>query len=212
MIFGGGQFDEFKPSRRVFAGRGRSMLTFGEWKIAFISMAFGGAVAAGWFYERADGNFLLAQPSLTQPPLAETPLAVDLNAPAERSVEIASVAEEVHPVTTASAQITERAHYYIAQAAGVIDGDTFYLEGVEARIRLWGIDAPARTTDALDDATLQLSALIAGETLSCEHIGLGAHSDIIARCNRSDGGDLAEAMVESGAVADYADYSSDVID
>jgi hypothetical protein len=48
-----GKLVEFRPARRVFAGRGKSLLTAGEWRIALAGILFGAVVGAYWSYEFA---------------------------------------------------------------------------------------------------------------------------------------------------------------
>lgn len=191
MIFGGRKFEEFKPARRVFAGRGRSMLTFGEWKIALFSMAFGGALVSGWLYGAADPAEKIA---LLQPPLtfaaAEPNRAQDHSAAAIAPYEASSAVADVSPVG---------ADYYIAQAARVVSGDTFYLEGVSVGIGLWGVKSPARHEPGFGEASEMLAALIADRTLSCEHMDSEPNGRILARCYFEDGAELSEEMVKAGA-------------
>lgn len=205
---------EFKPARRVFAGRGRSLMTFGEWKIAFAAMAFGGLIGAGWFYNLPHGAGLLA---LAQPP-AEAPTPQVAPAPVETAgiVEAAAQPDSVLPQVVLAAAATDddgrvdragEAGYLIAEAARVVDGDTLYLEGVATRIRLWGVDAPEREEPGFDEATQMLAGLVTGETLSCEHVDTDRYLRIVARCYFADGRDLSEAMIESGAATEYLRFT-----
>ncbi len=217
-----GKFTEFKPARRVFAGRGRSLLTFGEWKIAFLSIAFGAAIGAGWFYdaEGARSPFTLIQPAMlakTPRPEAESPIKV-------AAVETPPVAADEAPAATQTAseaimpQIilaaedgresrTPRRSVLIAPVARIVDGDTLYLEGVATRIRLWGVDAPEKSEAGFDAASDRLAALVGGGPIACEHVDTDPHKRIVARCFLSDGADLSEAMIKSGVAREFLRFT-----
>lgn len=210
----GGKFPEFKPARRVFAGRGRSLLTFGEWRIAAAGILFGGAVGAGWFYEMPQ----VAAP-LTLAEVAPVAAAAATPAPVEAltpTTVAATVTEperqEILPqiVLAAADGRTSRQRepaYYIASVARVVDGDTFYLEGITTRIRLWGVDAPERSETGYDEAGEMLASLVADQPLACEHVDIDPHERIVARCYFGDGRDLSEAMIRSGVADEYLRFT-----
>lgn len=205
----GAKLVEFKPARRVFAGRGRSLMTFGEWKIAFAAMAFGGLIGAGWLYRLPHGTALLA---LAQPPIEAPPQVAPAPVEAAGIVEAAAGADSVLPqiVLAAGDDRVDRAGeagYLIAEAARVVDGDTLYLQGVATRIRLWGVDAPEREEPGFDEATQMLVGLVMGQTLSCEHVDTDRYLRIVARCYFADGRDLSEAMIDSGAATEYLRFT-----
>lgn len=196
MIRGGGKFEEFKPARRVFAGRGRSLLTFGEWKISIFSMIFGGAVAGAWVYGPAnsDENFILAQPPFTNSPVIAAGDGPEPNfaaAPVEASID-------------GSSERPAAADYYIAQVSHIVSGDTFYLEGVPTRFVLWGIESPGADELGFDESGAALAALIADRTLSCENVDTEKGSRIIARCYFEDGAELSQELVRIGAATPAA--------
>ena len=209
----GGKFPEFKPARRVFAGRGRSMLTFGEWRIAAAGILFGGAVGAGWFYEMPE----VAEPlTLVQPaPVAMAAPAAPVEALAPTTVAdtpIEPAPQEILPqiVLAAADGRTSRQRepsYYIASVARVVDGDTFYLEGIATRIRLWGVDAPERSETGYDEAGEMLASLVADQPLACEHVDIDPYERIVARCYFGDGRDLSEAMIRSGVADEYLRFT-----
>lgn len=207
----GGKLAAFKPARRVFAGRGRSMLTFGEWKIALAGVAFGGLVGAGWFHEAplfpvnlAPGALTLAQPAAPAPATAPGPAA-------ETMIE-EPAGEEVLPQIVLAAEDGRRDRTapqtdYQGRVARVVDGDTFYLEGLETRIRLWGVDAPEHDEEGFDEATDMLALLVGEEALSCEHVEIDPYDRIVARCYFASGADLSEAMIDSGTAAEYLRFT-----
>lgn len=211
----GGKFPEFKPARRVFAGRGRSMLTFGEWKIAAAGILFGGAVGAGWFHEFTPGAspLTLVQPApvaIAAPAAPENASALAPTIVAETALEPAP--EEILPqivLAAADGRTSRRPEpaYYIASVARVVDGDTFYLEGITTRIRLWGVDAPERSEEGFDEASEMLATLVAEQPLACEHVDIDPHERIVARCYFGDGRDLSEAMIRSGVADEYLRFT-----
>lgn len=206
---------EFRPARRVFAGRGRSMLTFGEWKIALLAMGFGAAVGAGWFYEfpaEAPPLALVqppAKPPERQAPIAAAPAAAveTLEAAIEAPTGDSVLPQIVLAADDGRVSRTEEAEILIAKAARVVDGDTLYLDGVPTRIRLWGVDAPERDEEGFDEAAQTLARLVEGETLSCEHIDTDPYKRIVARCYFDDGRDLSEQMIDSGAATEFLRYT-----
>jgi endonuclease YncB( thermonuclease family) len=198
MSIGGGKPYVFKPARRVFAGRGRSMMTFGEWKIAFASMAFGAFVGAAAVYPPEESAKIFA---LVEPPLTRTaPLLVADAREAAGAVFAAAKAPFETPAR-------EPAPRLVARASRIVDGDTLYLEGVATRIRLWGLDAPEREDAGYDAATQALSGLVSGRMLACEQIDTDRYGRIVARCYTEDGRDVSGAMIKSGAAREYLRYS-----
>lgn len=214
-----GGFVEFKPARRVFAGRGRSLMTFGEWKIAFFGMAFGIAVGSAWFIEYPTGE-------APEKPVAALAQPIDGEKASPVPVETPDATEEIADEPGAPDAEPDRVlpQIILAQNDGrmgragvdgdfrgrvsrVVDGDTFYLEGVETRIRLWGVDAPERSEHGYDEATEALAGLVSGEALSCEHVDTDPYKRIVARCYFNDGRDLSEAMIKSGAAQEYLRFS-----
>ncbi len=223
---GRGGLVEFKPARRVFAGRGRSLLTFGEWKIAFASMAFGGAVTAGWLIGQTEFSLPMtfAQSVMAQPVTAATVSEAPAAAPVEAALPVSAAAEGIAAIDPESdseeilPQIvvaendgrrsrTDPPADFIGAVSRVVDGDTFYLEGFATRIRLWGVDAPERDEEGFDAATDMLAELVAGQTLSCEQVDTDRYKRIVARCYFPDGGDLSAAMIESGAASEYQRFT-----
>ncbi len=213
-----GGFMEFKPARRVFAGRGRSMLTFGEWRLTLAGIAFGGLIGAGWFFNQAAFDGLPAPlAALDQPPAETSKTALAVAAPAAPPIEAAMKvaasrkAETTDPSTPSSDAPPRRkailAFDYSGKIARVVDGDTFYLEGLPTRIRLWGVDAPERDEEGFDEATAMLATLVYGKTLSCEHVDIDPYRRIVARCYFDDGSDLSESMIDSGAAEEFLRFT-----
>lgn len=89
----------------------------------------------------------------------------------------------------------------------IVDGDTFYVEGVETRIRLWGLDAPEKGAPGGNRATRTLREIAHGERVSCREVDTDRYGRIVGQCFLADGRDLAALMIESGAASEYMRYS-----
>ena len=102
----------------------------------------------------------------------------------------------------------------LAGTARVIDGDTISI--ADARIRLWGIDAPEReqtcqgtngdTYECGRDAAAVLSELTRGRRVECAARDHDRYGRIVAVC-RTESGELNAAMVRRGWAVDYSHYS-----
>ncbi len=89
----------------------------------------------------------------------------------------------------------------------IVDGDTFYLDNVETRIRLWGLDAPERGQPGGNAAKRALREIAHGERLRCKEVDIDRYGRIVGQCFLSDGRDVAAMMIESGNGRDYVRYS-----
>ncbi len=89
----------------------------------------------------------------------------------------------------------------------IVDGDTLYIDGVETRIRLWGLDAPERGEKGGNRATRMLREIAHGQRVRCKEINIDHYGRIVGQCFLPDGGDLAALMIESGAAQEYLRYS-----
>lgn len=209
-----GKFAEFRPARRVFAGRGRSMLTLGEWRIALTAMLFGAAIGAGWFFDLSAAPAAHTSAEAELEPL-EIPAApkneATVAAPAAVIAEAPSVNIALPHIVLAEPDGRDDRKIpetdYEGRLARIVDGDTFYIEGVDTRIRLWGVDAPERDEAGFDEASAMLESLAGGETLSCEHMDRDRYGRIVARCRLGDGVDLSEAMIKSGVATEYLRFT-----
>lgn len=200
------KYQIFKPRRRAFAARPRAMFSAGTWIMGFTGAAFGGVVAAGWLRApepQAQPLAVAETDTLAQPAPMETAVLI-IEAPAP----IPAAAPVKAALDTAAPSAEETAPPSLTGVAGrIIDGDTFYLEGVETRLRLWGIDAPEKTAPGAAEATEALTALIAGRTLACEEMDRDRYARIVARCTLEDGRDIARVMIDIGAASEMTRYS-----
>lgn len=93
------------------------------------------------------------------------------------------------------------------QVTRVVDGDTFRLDTTDERIRVWGLDADERDEPGGAQATAALTALIAGQTLTCRQRDVDRYGRIVGQCFLPDGRDIAAVMIESGAAEEFCRYS-----
>ncbi len=105
------------------------------------------------------------------------------------------------------------APYTLSGGVRVIDGDTIHVD--DAKIRLWGIDAPelsqtcerdGRQYACGQEARAFLAALVKKEGLSCAPADTDTYGRIVARCKIGET-DIARAMVQAGWAMDYSRYS-----
>lgn len=88
----------------------------------------------------------------------------------------------------------------------VVDGDT--LGFGDARVRLFGIDAPESGQSQGRHATRAIKDLISGETLCVRPIERDRYGRIVARVYLEDGQDLAQVMVCEGWARAATRYTS----
>ncbi len=88
----------------------------------------------------------------------------------------------------------------------VVDGDTWYMNGSDERVRLWGVNAPDRGEPGFEAATETLRALIDGKHLKCFQAGAPSFDRPVVRCNVG-GVDIGAAMIEQGAAEEWCKYS-----
>lgn len=199
------KYQIFRPRRRAFAARPRPLFSPGTWLMGLAGAAFGGVIAAGW----------LRAPETPPPPVAAAAEPLPQPAPMETAVLIIEAPAALPATAPVKAALTpdppaaeEPAISALMGVAGaIIDGDTFYLEGNETRLRLWGVDAPERNAPGGAEATEALTALIAGKALACEEMDRDRYARIVARCLLDDGRDIARVMIEIGAATEMTRFS-----
>lgn len=103
---------------------------------------------------------------------------------------------------------TPSGQVYFGRVSRVIDGDTFIMEGPEARIRVWGLDAPELSDPRGDAATQALRVLIADRPVRCVQRDQDNYGRIVAQCDIHDGRDMTRAMIESGTAQEYCRFSN----
>ncbi|QCK86768.1 thermonuclease family protein [Phreatobacter aquaticus] len=104
---------------------------------------------------------------------------------------------------------------HITGHARIIDGDSLMVGGTE--VRLHGVDAPElfqrctrdnREVQCGREAARHLTALIAGQVVTCERRDIDRFGRTVAVC-RVDGVDLGRAMVANGQAVSYGSYLID---
>lgn len=93
------------------------------------------------------------------------------------------------------------------KVAFVIDGDTLILEGVEQRIRLWGVDAAEQGEDGFHEARNWLVKMIEGRKISYIEVDRDRYGRIVARVFFGDGREVNRVMLQKGLVTEYCKYS-----
>lgn len=102
--------------------------------------------------------------------------------------------------------------------ATVVDGDTIGLQGVEKRVRLYGIDAPESGQTCHDaggrrylcgSRSADYLAHLIGRNgrLTCREEDRDRYGRIVAECFRPDGMSVNAAMIRAGWAVEYARYS-----
>lgn len=96
-----------------------------------------------------------------------------------------------------------------ARVSYVIDGDTMVLEGVEPRIRLWGVDAPEKGEPGAQAATNALRDLSDNQLVSYIEMDRDRYGRIVARIFLPDQREVNRLLIESGIAEEYCRYSKD---
>ena len=102
---------------------------------------------------------------------------------------------------------TNRADGFTGVVTRVVDGDTFWLNSQDLRIRVWGLDAPRVDMPGGSSATAALSNMIGGQQLSCRQRDIDRYGRIVGQCFLADGRDITAAMIASGTAQEYCRYS-----
>ena len=88
----------------------------------------------------------------------------------------------------------------------IVDGDTFYLQGLPDRVRVWGIDAPELDEEGGRASTGYLATLIGSRPLTCHLRGKDRYGRHVALCNLPDGRDIAAEMIRAGHAVEFVRY------
>lgn len=93
------------------------------------------------------------------------------------------------------------------KVVGVTDGDTIkvIINGIETRIRLYGIDAPEKAQSFGQVATSALKQAITGHTVTVQAIDQDRYGRTVALVF-ADGSNINETMVRSGNAWVYRQY------
>jgi endonuclease YncB( thermonuclease family) len=204
----------FRPRRRAFLGRRKPLLSPGTWTFGFVGIAFGAFVNTHWAPDdrRSDAVAEPVAVLAAPPPAAPLPAEPEAAETAVTALPVNLVAEarpapQTDAAKPASPPATDDTDAHTGAVAKVVDGDTFYLDGVEARFRLWGVDAPEKNAPGAAEATEALTNLVSGRTLACEEMDRDRYARIVARCTLDDGRDIARVLIDIGAAIETPRYS-----
>jgi endonuclease YncB( thermonuclease family) len=89
----------------------------------------------------------------------------------------------------------------------VTDGDTFKIQGYPWPIRIWGIDAPERDTNAGVTARVFVERLIKGQNLTCEKVVVDRYQRTVAKCFLGDQ-DIARLILGASHAREYCSFSN----
>jgi endonuclease YncB( thermonuclease family) len=92
---------------------------------------------------------------------------------------------------------------FTGRVTRMVDGDTFWIDAAEVRIRVWGLNAPEWDRPGGSAATAELSRLIAGRTLTLRQRDIDQYGRIVGQCFLPDGRDITAAMIASGTAREF---------
>ena len=96
------------------------------------------------------------------------------------------------------------------ECRSVVDGDSLYLEGFDAQVRLWGVDAPERDEPGYDRAKQRLNRLAYRQQLQCKRMDIDRYGRTVARCFVGTGEqrvDINAALIASGVAREYCHFT-----
>ncbi|MCB2098626.1 MAG: thermonuclease family protein [Parvularculaceae bacterium] len=111
------------------------------------------------------------------------------------------------PETPASAPQHLSSDGFSATVAHVIDGDTFVMNGVGPRIRVWGLDAPERGAPGGAEATAAMTRIALGRRLKCRRRDIDRYGRIVAQCFTETGEDITAMMIQRGVAREYVRFT-----
>lgn len=88
----------------------------------------------------------------------------------------------------------------------VSDGDTFKVAGHSWPVRVWGLDAPERDTDAGVASRAFVTELVKGKTVSCEKVVIDKYKRTVAKCFLGEE-DIASLVLEAGFANEYCSFT-----
>ena len=95
---------------------------------------------------------------------------------------------------------------FAGRVTWVSDGDTFKLSEHRWAVRIWGIDAPERDTQAGQDARTFVTQLIKGKPLRCDFVVVDKYKRTVATCYLNNR-DIAPIILEAGHAVEYCSFS-----
>lgn len=89
----------------------------------------------------------------------------------------------------------------------IVDGDTFWTDAADVRIRIWGLDAPELRDPAGTASTEALRQILGQGTVTCRTRDIDRFGRIVGQCHLADGTDIAAAMIARGAAREFCRFS-----
>jgi len=84
-----------------------------------------------------------------------------------------------------------------------VTGDTLYIESVDKRVRIWGLDAPQMSTpEGMNSRATMARLLRHCNPIKCSPTGQTEDGTVVARCLDFYGKDLTALMIKAGAGAE----------
>lgn len=96
---------------------------------------------------------------------------------------------------------------YDGTVVKIVDGDTLYLDGVDAQIRLFGVDAPERDETGFKASKDFLTSIASNRFLTCRAIERDRYGRIVAQCFLDDGREINRLMLDEPHTDEYCRYS-----
>lgn len=98
---------------------------------------------------------------------------------------------------------------FTGKVTWVTDGDTFQVQGHDWPIRVWGIDAPERDTNAGLTAQAFARGLLMGKTVTCTKRAVDKYRRSVAQCKLAEK-DFAKLMIEAGHAKEYCRFTKNI--
>lgn len=93
------------------------------------------------------------------------------------------------------------------RVAWVFDGDTLRISPTDARLRLWGVDAPEKGERGAEAARNALIRMAQGKRITFIEIDRDRYGRTVARVFLPDGQEVNRLMIESGTATEFCRYS-----
>ncbi len=106
-----------------------------------------------------------------------------------------------------SSNASKKPQSFSARVVHVVDGDSLYLQGFRAQVRLWGVDAPEYNQEGGYAATELLIALALGNSVTCRIMDTDKYGRMVARCFLRNGKEINRLMIESGKAREYRRFT-----
>lgn len=89
----------------------------------------------------------------------------------------------------------------------IVDGDTFWTDAADVRIRIWGLDAPELGAPGGDAATEALRRIVGNAPVTCLTRDIDRWGRIVGQCFSANGEDITRQMIEGGTSTEFCRFS-----